>query len=226
MLLLVCATAMELDALPEQVQHDDRVEVLVSGVGVVESTLALTRFFSARNASAFTAIVNFGVGGAYPGSGLSRLDLCFADQEVLGDLAVCTQEDMKDLPDSLGLVRGFSAESRLLAAAEKFCYQKGYPFHKGPFVTVCCTSGSARRGRALRNKYQALCENMEGAALARVCQEFGLPFLEARAISNMVEDRDLDNWQLEEAADRAATWAAEFALYLLNLLKDNMDKKE
>lgn len=215
MLLLVCATAMELNAFPEQVRRDDRVEALISGVGPVEATLALTRFLAGQNASAIRAVVNFGVGGAYPGSGLSLLDLCFADREVLADLAICTREGVTDLPDSLAVVRNFSLENGLLATAEKFCRRKGYAFHKGPFVTVCCSSGSAERGQALKARHQAVCENMEGAALARACQEFGMPFLELRVISNMVEKRDPGRWKLEAAAARAATFAAELARYLL-----------
>jgi futalosine hydrolase len=65
------------------------------------------------------------------------------------------------------------------------------------------------------NKFDAICENMEGAALARVSQEFGIPFLELRAISNMVENRDQSAWQIREAAEKAAIFAAGFALFLL-----------
>ncbi|MEJ2688433.1 MAG: futalosine hydrolase [Deltaproteobacteria bacterium] len=206
---------MELHAFPGQVRRNDRVKTLTCGVGPVESTLSLTRLLSGSNASEVTAVVNFGVGGAYPGSDLSILDLCFADREVLADLAICTEEGFLDLPASLTVVRDFSLDNALLAAAENFCRQKGCAFRKGSFATVCCASGSAQRGQTLRNKYQAVCENMEGAALARVCKEFGVPFLEVRAISNMVENRDLTGWQLEAAAARAAILAAEFALFLL-----------
>jgi len=65
-------------------------------------------------------------------------------------------------------------------------------------------SGTLRRGEALRLRYQAICENMEGAAVARVAQAFQLPCLEMRVVSNMVEDRDLSRWQLAAAIDRAA----------------------
>ena len=216
MLLLVCATALELNAFPESVLRDPGISTLRCGVGPVESTLSLCRFLAGQKAAAITGVVNFGVGGVYPDCGLSVLDLCFAESETLGDLAICTGDGFIDLPDSLALVRHFVLENSLLAGAEKFCRSKGDPFHKGPFVTLCCASGSEERGRVLQKKYGAICENMEGAALARVCQEFGLPFLEVRSISNVVENRDLANWQLQAAADRAAAFAAEFALFLLN----------
>jgi len=60
----------------------------------------------------------------------------------------------------------------------------------------------------LARQHQALCENMEGAAVARVCQQFGLPLLELRCISNLVEDRNLQNWQLKQACTRCGEAAA------------------
>jgi len=51
-------------------------------------------------------------------------------------------------------------------------------------------------------------ENMEGGAVARVCEAYNLPLLEMRAISNYVEDRDLGRWKLHEACDEAGRAAA------------------
>lgn len=44
---------------------------------------------------------------------------------------------------------------------------------------------------------------MEGAAAAQVCQQYHVPFLELRGVSNLVEDRNLDSWDLEGAAENA-----------------------
>ncbi|PKN23327.1 MAG: hypothetical protein CVU68_01250 [Deltaproteobacteria bacterium HGW-Deltaproteobacteria-3] len=54
----------------------------------------------------------------------------------------------------------------------------------------------------LRAAHNGLCENMEGAAVARVCQEFAVPCLEVRCVSNMVEDRNPANWQLAAAVQK------------------------
>ena len=45
---------------------------------------------------------------------------------------------------------------------------------------------------------------MEGAAVARVCEKFSLPLLEIRCISNMVEDREVGRWKIQEACVKAA----------------------
>jgi futalosine hydrolase len=84
----------------------------------------------------------------------------------------------------------------------------GMACRRGTFVTVSCVSGTSRRGDLLARQHQGLCENMEGAAAARVCREFGLPLLEMRCVSNLVEERDLRKWRLREACDRCGEAAA------------------
>jgi futalosine hydrolase len=42
---------------------------------------------------------------------------------------------------------------------------------------------------------------MEGAAAAQVAELHGIPWLEVRGISNIVEDRDIEKWDIPKAAD-------------------------
>ena len=86
--------------------------------------------------------------------------------------------------------------------------RNGLAPHLGTFVTVSAVSGTRARGENLRQQWQGLCENMEGASVARVAEAFDLPFLEVRAISNMVEDRNPQDWRLEEACAVAADAAS------------------
>jgi futalosine hydrolase len=60
----------------------------------------------------------------------------------------------------------------------------------------------------LLEKFQGLCENMEGAAVARVCAAFAVPCLELRCISNFVEDRDAGRWELKKACRRSGEVAS------------------
>lgn len=74
----------------------------------------------------------------------------------------------------------------------------------GLFATVSACSGTAVRGREMAKRTGALIESMEGAACAQVSRIYRVPFIEVRAISNLVEDRDLSRWRLQEAAEIAA----------------------
>ncbi len=44
--------------------------------------------------------------------------------------------------------------------------------------------------------------------MARVCEQFSLPCLEVRCVSNMVEDRNRGNWKLGQACAEAGRAAA------------------
>ena len=44
---------------------------------------------------------------------------------------------------------------------------------------------------------------MEGAAAAHLCRLYGVSFLEIRSISNQVEDRQIEQWDLPLASARA-----------------------
>jgi futalosine hydrolase len=88
--------------------------------------------------------------------------------------------------------------------------------HVGPFVTVSAVSGSPARARILANRYRALCENMEGGAVAQVCLRYRVPFLEIRGLSNRAGDRNKKRWQLSKALNNSQR----ALLYLL----ENWDK--
>jgi futalosine hydrolase len=83
-------------------------------------------------------------------------------------------------------------------------HDAGIEYRNGGFITVNSVSGYAARGQYLQSTWHGLCENMEGAAVAQVCSAFSLDFFELRTISNMVEDRDVSAWKLEEACIKVA----------------------
>ncbi|MGW8195068.1 MAG: phosphorylase family protein, partial [Desulforhopalus sp.] len=83
----------------------------------------------------------------------------------------------------------------------------GLRFHTGTFITVNSISATRRRGVMLRSRWGGLCENMEGAAVARACREYSIPWLELRCIANFVEDRDPSTWRLQDGCRKAAETA-------------------
>ncbi len=211
MLLIAAATESELAPLREVLSSVKDFAFLVTGVGPLESGVVATRYFAAHQGS-ISAVVNLGVAGAYCGSGLGLLDLCLAEREVLAELGICLDSGIEDFdPDKLTVVKEFPLDPGLLGRAASHFAERGLPVRTGSFVTVSCTSGTQRRGDYLAARYGAICENMEGAALARACREFGLPLLELRAVSNLVEDRDPGRWRLAEAC-RAVCEAARHLL--------------
>lgn len=188
-----------------------RVLLCVGGMGKANAahaaTLMLTRFDP-------EALIVFGIGGAYPSSGAGRGDLAIAKEEIAGDEGVLTREGFQDT-EYLGIP--------LLRTAVQLCYTT-FPasgplvhrsleslsahqrsgvqgkIHVGSFVTLSTCTGTSARAQELEKRHHGLCENMEGAAVAHVAALHGVSWLEVRGISNIVEDRDLKQWDIPKAA--------------------------
>jgi futalosine hydrolase len=212
MILALAATQIEMQ--PFLLQWPGRGPsclTLVTGVGPMETALRLTRFLSEADQGVH-AIVDFGIGGAYlqPGGQPQPklLDICLAEQEVVGDLGICLQDGVEYLDRSLTGDLTFQLDPGLLGVGRKILVEAGEPCFCGMFVTVNAITATRARGSMLQHRWQGVCENMEGAAVARVCREFAIPCLELRAISNYVEDRKPENWRLREACLKAAQCAA------------------
>jgi futalosine hydrolase len=177
------------------------------GIGKVNSAITLTAVL--ENFSVST-VINVGVGGAYPGSGLMTGDIATASQEIYGDEGVIDSRGWHSLK-KIGIP--------LLQEGRKQYFNE-YPvtplplplrnkrseieiaakIKSGIFVTVSSCSGSMKRAKELEKRFNAICENMEGAALAHVCALYKIPFHEIRGISNIVGVRDKRKWNLKLAS--------------------------
>lgn len=207
MYLLTAATELEMQPLQGFLPLYDKEFFLVTGVGPVETALSLGRYLETHG-KVVDGVINFGVCGAFPGAGLELLDICLAEKEVLGDFGICDGELIYPFPEELSGHREFSLAGDLAVKTEQVLSDFHIAYQKGNFVTVSCVSGTSRRGEYLRDSMHAICENMEGAGAARACQVFGLPCIEVRCVSNLVEDRDTSKWKLAEAARKCAATVA------------------
>ncbi|MCE5193973.1 MAG: hypothetical protein LLF28_00715, partial [Nitrospiraceae bacterium] len=71
----------------------------------------------------------------------------------------------------------------------------------GAFLTMSSITGTLKRAKELEKRFNVICENMEGAAIAQVCVIHGIPMLEIRGISNIVGDRDKNRWDIKKASE-------------------------
>ncbi len=206
--LLVASTERELSFFRRHLRDIDEISLLCCGVGLTEAAYTLTCYLAGHHQNPPAGVINFGIGGAYPGNGIELLDLCLATREVLADLGVCYPQAIDFLTDQvLNIEQEFELTGySMFGRASDLMVQSDIPFHQGVFVSLNCASGTSTRGMMLRDRHQGICENMEGAALARVCRGFELDFLELRTISNIVEDRVeiTSRWPIDEACEKGA----------------------
>ncbi|MBM3280107.1 MAG: futalosine hydrolase [Candidatus Handelsmanbacteria bacterium] len=226
-ILLLSATAFEQEQLAAQLaagveQHvagrrwrqgqvaGRQVLLVEGGIGAVNTAHALTCALQALQPG---LVLQAGVGGAYPGAGLGIGDVALASAENYGDLGVRTPDGWQPaevigipvLQQERPFFNHFPVDPDLLARAEAALRGglKGVGLCHGPFVTVQECSGLASLGAERAARFSGVCENMEGAAAAHLCRLYQIPFIEVRGISNLVEDRRRESWNLPLACRRA-----------------------
>jgi futalosine hydrolase len=185
------------------------VLLMPTGMGKSNAAHAVTAVLETREVR---AVVCFGVAGAFPGAALELGEVALASAEVYGDEGVesptgwlSTEQMGIPLLEMSGrpVFNQIEVDAALVGRARAALEATGIKTRVGPFVTVSTCSGTALRGAELARRSGAICEAMEGAAVAHVAALYEVPFLELRAVSNRVEDRDLSRWRLDEAAAAA-----------------------
>lgn len=198
-ILLVAATQAEIEAF--LLHHEfnkfpvrdksigtHRLSVLISGVGMVATAFAMGHFFAEKK---FDLAINAGIAGSFDPE-IKPGDLCRVSEDTLAEFGA---EDGTDFlnSESIGLGRSvFSAGS----IAGFTCYKQ---LKEVRAVTVNKVHGNERSIAEFVNRFNPQIETMEGAAFFYACDQAGIPGIQIRAISNIVEPRNRENWQIELA---------------------------
>ena len=211
--LILTATPLEAARL-----RSSPFDVVVTGIGAVNTAHALTtRLVTGLRPS---LVIQVGIAGAYVPGGVPVGAVVLATSETYGDLGVLTPQGWRPV-DEIGIplvesagdtparFNTFPLDAALVARAAAAC--GSLIAATGPFLTVSTVTGVRARGDELHGRFGTLCESMEGAAAAHVCALHGVPFLEVRGISNLVEDRNRAAWKIADAADAAQTAALRIA---------------
>jgi futalosine hydrolase len=192
-------------------------------------------------------VLQVGIAGAFPGAEDKTIGTYAFRGPGIGDIIVATQEAYADTGSSgpegwlsateLGLsianVDGaetggvFTLDRDLVDSTKGAIENAEWPgappgVHAGPCVTSSRVTGLRSEADALRLRWAALAESMEGAAGAHICALYGIPFLEIRGISNLVGDRDRTAWRV----DRAVAVAGKAALAAVAALAGRLGEIE
>lgn len=194
------------------------ITFVVTGLGKANAAAALAAATAdaRQGGGSASTVLQVGIAGAYPGCDLPLGAVAVAASERDLDLGVGEDRDRAGL-DAMGfeLLPGSGVHNVIglrSAAAERAATHLGAPlldFATSDGVTATPAAAhltAARHGVAL--------ESMEGFAAAQVALALGATFVEVRAVSNRVGERDKAAWRLREAVAAAAA-AARAALAVL-----------
>jgi len=167
------------------------------GVGLLATAVSLTRLIYEEKPD---LILQVGIAGCFH-SKLNLGKVITVKEEMLGDMGVQEDGKWKDIFD-LKLEKSSYPpyEKRRLP---NYCLTKFnlLKLQEVTAVTVNEVTTNEERIKELVRKYEPDVESMEGAALHFVCREMNIPFLQIRAISNYIGEREKEKWKMKEAND-------------------------
>lgn len=187
MKILICsATEEELFNLRDIEVNSQEIDFLVSGLGMVSTAYFLTRQLSAAD---YDLVINIGLAGSF------RKDIAIGtvlriEEDYFSEIGAedgenfLTLEEM-NMKGETYIQNEIDFDSDMLNAL---------PVFKG--ITVNTVHGNEISIEKIKQRLQPDVETMEGAAFLMICKKEKTPALQIRSISNYVERRNKDNWNI------------------------------
>lgn len=187
---------LEMDNLYAGESQRFKVHFHQSGVGLLASAVSLTRMVMEEKPD---LIIQAGIAGCFNNK-LPLGKVLVIKEEILGDMGVEEDGKWKDIFD-LKLEKSSYPPFERRKLPNPWLSQ--FNLLKLPEVSAITVNQvtTAFRQQQVIKKYNPVIESMEGAALHYICREANIPFLQIRAVSNYVGEREKTNWKIKEAID-------------------------
>jgi futalosine hydrolase len=209
-ILIVSATWLEVKLLADELEfieetthllrkyrlHENEIDILITGIGTTFTAFHLTNTLRDNN---YQYVINIGIAGS------------LTTELSIGDVVEVTCDEFADL--------GIEKENEFLTLFESgFMDSNEFPFERGMVkateangfiqlkevrgITTNKSHGKAASITAIKSKFSAQVESMEGAVVFYVCNWLGVSCFQIRAISNYVEPRDSAQWNIPLALEK------------------------
>jgi len=202
-ILIVAATFFEVESLKLKVESEAlnlqplTFDFLITGAGMVATAFAMGKHLATHQ---YDLAINLGIAGSFS-KDIALGDVVEIVEDTFAELGAEDDEDFITI-DKLGFGESSFRSTYLLPGH--------FNLRKANAITVNTVHGNEASIRKISNRINAEIESMEGAAFFYACREAGLPCMQIRAVSNYVEKRDRDSWQIGLAIKNLDKFAAEF----------------
>ena len=174
---------------------DDTVIICQCGIGKVNAASLTQRLIDKYSPN---RIINTGTAGGLA-EGLNIGDIIIAEKAAYHDF-----KPVSIVVDMLG-DKYIHSDSSMVSTALTACAENDIPHRAGTVVTGdCFVSTEAQREDIFAEYPDALCTEMEGAAIAHVCFNNKVPFIIIRSVSDFAADEKLFDLNAAYAAEKAA----------------------
>lgn len=183
------------------------VSILITGVGMTMTAFAMGKWLAKEK---FDIALNIGVAGSF-NKEMKIGSVVNVTQDRFGDSGVEDDEVFMDVFDLK------------LADANTFPFRDGwihndsvlqlsilYSLSKARAITVNKAHGNEKSIAKIRTHYSPDIESMEGAAFCYACAVSQVPYLQIRAVSNKIEKRNPQNWNIPLAVKKLNEWVLLF----------------
>ncbi len=215
-ILVVAATDMEISSFRRYLdekkyqRRNCQVELLITGVSMMNAVYRLTKYLSIHKPD---IAIQAGVGGSFhpfypPGA------LVVIKDEIVVDTGVEESGTFRDLFD-MGLMESQLPFTGKVLNNPYSGWLEQLKLNKVSGASVNEITTRPERIQLLQEKYGVVIESMEGAAFHYVCLQENVPFIQMRAVSNFVGERDKAKWRLKEAIENLNEEMSQFVHKLL-----------
>ena len=175
--LIVAATKFEITSDKIAEEH-----ILITGVGMVNTAINLTKELMTTK---YDLVINMGVAGS------------FSDELNNGDVVEVVEDDFCEI--------GFENDLEFSKFTDfdlktKYLNNSRSSLKKVRAITVNTVHGKNETISDITTRENPEIESMEGASVFKVCEEFNVPCIQIRSISNKVQKRNKNNWNLKLAS--------------------------
>ena len=178
--------------------YNIQLHFAITGIGIMPTIYNLLKLIQKSD---YDVALNIGLAGSFNSKKITIGHTVNIVEEILGDFGVTDNENFKTVFE-IGLLDKNTPpfKNGKLINPYNFEVAKNYVTHSNiRSLTVCNVSGEMEQIKFRRAKFKAEVENMEGAGFFYVMLNEQIPFMEVRAISNIIEPRNKENWNILKA---------------------------
>ncbi len=185
-ILIAAATAEEISILKEIDTYGHEIDFLITGIGMVSTAYMVTRQFAAGE---YDLAINIGLAGSFDKS-LQIGEVVRVEVDHFSEVGAEDGEDFLTLED-MGLEGLSSVTLEIDYHSDTL---NSLPVVTG--ITVNTVHGNETSIEKVVERLNPSVETMEGAAFLYICKRERTLAIQLRSISNYVEKRNRDNWNV------------------------------
>jgi futalosine hydrolase len=206
-ILVVAATPFEVESLKSEVgspSQESRVksqdlEFLITGVGMVATAFALGRHLALNK---YDLVINLGIAGSF-------------DRNIaLGEVVEIVEDNLSELgaedAEAFLTIESMGFGESVFKPSTSLSKYIDFNLKQATAITVNTVHGHEPSIIKLTDRLQPQLESMEGAAFFYSCKQADVPCLQIRAVSNYIEKRNRDAWQIGLAIKNLNSFAVGF----------------